>query len=349
MHSGNDSAGSGEQSTGDRPRRRSLGLGNKAPRTRSVMLATGLLVVGIAPFGIAATGDPLREGKRNGTSTRETEVISNIGSSNTTKGGYSTRQSNLSSSGGGAVYGCRSQAGGSRATPTPQNPCVRANNLSRGLAFEFNGTLGDVAGAITVGAGGDTKKPFITNATGVATGLNADRLDNLDASQLLSAAASAATAGTTAATAAAAADATAKANAAKSRFVLIDATGAIEAQSGGFTVRSRYEGDPPGAAGNVYIDAGEDLSNKGIAATIALQNQVDQNADMATSGRVDAADANPEFSGEITATRCAIAGVVVCAPPNTNTNTHFVVSPRLSDGGVTMPATRKRFYVQITG
>ena len=40
---------------------------SKAPRTRSVLLATGLLVVGIAPFGIAATGDSLREGRRNGT------------------------------------------------------------------------------------------------------------------------------------------------------------------------------------------------------------------------------------------------------------------------------------------
>ena len=32
------------------------------------------------------------------------------------------------------------------ATPTPQNPCIRANNLSRGLAFEFNASVGDVVG-----------------------------------------------------------------------------------------------------------------------------------------------------------------------------------------------------------
>ena len=39
-------------------------------------LATGILVLGIAPFGIAATGDALREGVRNGTATKETEIIS---------------------------------------------------------------------------------------------------------------------------------------------------------------------------------------------------------------------------------------------------------------------------------
>jgi hypothetical protein len=157
----------------------------KGPRTRSVLLATGLLVVGIAPFGIAATGDSLREGRRNGTTVRETEIVSNIKSTTALKGGYSTRQSNLSDSGGGAIYGCRSQAGGSRATPTPQNPCIRANNLSQGLAFEFNAANGDTVGAITAGAGGDAKKPFTTNATGVATGLNADRVDNLDVAQIL--------------------------------------------------------------------------------------------------------------------------------------------------------------------
>ncbi len=158
---------------------------NTAPRTRSVLLATGLLAVGVSSFAVAGTGDPLREGKRNGTTVRETEVVSNVSSNTGLKGGYSTRQSNLSSSGGGAIYGCRSDAGGSKASPAPQNPCVRANNLSRGLAFEFQGTLGDVVGTITAGAGGDTKKPFTTNATGVATGLNADRVDNLDVAEII--------------------------------------------------------------------------------------------------------------------------------------------------------------------
>jgi hypothetical protein len=56
-----------------------------------------------------------------------------------------------------------------------------------------------------------------------------------------------------------------------------------------------------------------------------------------------------EFGGEISATRCAIAGVVACAPAGTNNGNHFVVSPRLSTGERTTPTTRKRFYVVISG
>ena len=188
MHARSDSATSGARSSDEPRRTRRLALRGSAPRTRSVLLATGVLVVAIAPLGIAASGDSLREGKRNGTTSRETEIVGNLQSSTGLKGGYVTRQSNLSGSGGGAVYGCRSQSGGSRATPRPQNPCIRANNLSRGLAFEFNSTIGDVAGAITVASGGDATKPFTTNATGVATGLNADRVDNLDAAAIVAAA-----------------------------------------------------------------------------------------------------------------------------------------------------------------
>ncbi|HUR84620.1 MAG TPA: hypothetical protein VMY78_04685 [Solirubrobacteraceae bacterium] len=161
---------------------------HRSPRTRSVVLATGLLVIGISPFAAARTGDNLREGVRNGTTVRETQIISNVGATTTPTGGYSTRQSNLSSSGGGAVYGCRSGAGGSAATPTPQNPCIRANNLSRGFAFEFNASNGASAGLITVGNGGDATRPFTTNATGVATGLNADRVDGQDAADIIRAA-----------------------------------------------------------------------------------------------------------------------------------------------------------------
>ncbi|MDO9495015.1 MAG: hypothetical protein Q7J48_04875 [Nocardioides sp.] len=135
------------------------------------------------------------------------------------------------------------------------------------------------------------------------------------------------------------------------RWALVNAAGQIEASSGGFTVASAYDqpGAPAGAVGNVYINANEDLSDNGIVVSIALQNQVDQNADTFKTGRVDAADANPEFSGEITATMCGIAGVVGCAPTGTNTTSHFVVSPRLSDGRFTVADNRKRFYVVITG
>lgn len=136
------------------------------------------------------------------------------------------------------------------------------------------------------------------------------------------------------------------------RWALVNAAGEIEAQSGGFTVASAYDANPAtpaGAVGNVYIDANEDLTDNAVVATIALQNQVDQNGDTVLNGRALGPDNNPEFSGEITATRCAITGVVGCAPTGTNTAEHLVVSPRLSDGSVTTATDRKRFYVVVTG
>lgn len=216
-------------------------------RTRHVVIASTILVLGIAPLGVAATGDALREGARNGTATKETQIISNNPATTATTGGYTTRQSNTSDSGGGAVYGCRSTAGGSAANP-PKNPCLRVNNLSNGFAFEFNATGGESAGTITVGAGGDTKRPFTTNATGVATGLNADRVDGIEAAAL------------------------------KTRWLLVNEAGQIEEQSGGFTILDAYTTNA-----NVYIDAGSSLEGKGLQATIAIQNKIDTDGDAAAN------------------------------------------------------------------
>ena len=94
---------------------------------------------------------------------------------------YGTRQSNKSANGGGAIYGCRSGEGG---TPKGNKPCIRANNLAKGFAFEFD-SAGTQGGTITVGNGGDSNKPFTTNATGVADGLNADRVDGKNASDIV--------------------------------------------------------------------------------------------------------------------------------------------------------------------
>ena len=156
----------------------------KSPRTRHVLLATVVLAVMISPFAVAATGHVLRENVRNPTATSETQIVGRIAGTDNNTGGYTTRQSNLSDTGGGAFYGCR-------AAVKVQNgpavePCVRANNLSTGLAFEFNTTHGTTAGSITVGGGGgDDNKPFTTNATGVATGLNADRVDSKSADDIV--------------------------------------------------------------------------------------------------------------------------------------------------------------------
>src|SRR3954467_6479821 len=142
------------------------------------ILASAIVVaVCVAPFAIAAgEGQPAKGGARNPSNnqsqayTRETEIIAN----NST---YGTRQSNKSNNGGGAIYGCRSGEGG---TAKGNKPCLRASNLAKGYAFEFesDGLLG---GEIIVGSGGAADRPFATNATGVAAGLNADRVDGKNA------------------------------------------------------------------------------------------------------------------------------------------------------------------------
>ena len=157
----------------------------KSVRTRNVLLATVVLAVMISPFAVAASGPILKLNGRNPTSHSETQIVGRINGTDNNTGGYTTRQSNLSSTGGGAFYGCRAAAAAQNGPAV--EPCMRANNLSTGLAFEFNTTHGTSAGSITVGSGGDATKPFTTNATGVATGLNADRVDGKDGADIANA------------------------------------------------------------------------------------------------------------------------------------------------------------------
>lgn len=296
-------------------------LGRSSVRTRSVLAATGLLVVGISATGVAATGSTLREGVRNGTSTRETEIISRINASSGPTGGYSTRQSNLSSSGGGAIYGCRATAG--------SDPCVRANNLSNGLAFEFNASRGTKAGTIAVGGGGDGTKPFTTNATGVATGLNADRVDGASAVDI--------------------------ANLARvktgldadlldgrdsteylTRWALVNESGTIEQQTGGFSVVNCFKDND-----NCYINTGADARNKGVHAQVSVANT----------------DGSAVLTGQTGVAPCGLASVS-CAPTGAKGNNNVVVvALRQGDGSSfgsaasTAPtaAQAARFYVFVDG
>jgi hypothetical protein len=146
-----------------KPRRLDHGHG------RWVLASAVVLVLSVSPFAIGATGSVLLEGKRNparGSAKKETKFISKAKS-------YGTRQSNVrNGDGGGAIYGCR--------TKLSREPCVRSNNLKTGHAFEFS-TRGSEGGQIRTKSGG---RPFTTNATGVATGLNSDRLDGLDAARI---------------------------------------------------------------------------------------------------------------------------------------------------------------------
>ena len=145
----------------------------------ATVIAIIALVVAIGGTAYATgEGKPILGGVRNPGAdksqalTKETQIIASNGT-------YGTRQSNKSSNGGGAIYGCRSGAGG---TASGNEPCIRANNLSKGLAFEF-ATTGAQGGLISTGSVGGS--PFTTTATGVATGLNADRVDSLDADQIV--------------------------------------------------------------------------------------------------------------------------------------------------------------------
>lgn len=121
------------------------------------------------------------------------------------------------------------------------------------------------------------------------------------------------------------------------RWALIDETGAIVAASDdGFTVLDAYVTNA-----NVYIDAGEDLTDNGVVASIATQNLVDRDG-------LDG-DAEPNFAGEISGSRCQIDGAVNCAPASAKNVNSFVVTPRDSAGASTTATNRIRFYVVLTG
>ena len=153
----------------DKPRKFKA-LGNRSLVITAVAVAAVATAVPVA--GGFGEGRPLEGGERNPSPNqgrelqRPTEIIADTST-------YGTRQSNKSRNGGGAIYGCRSGAGG---TAARNEPCIRSNNLSQGFAFEFD-TRGAVTGLISAGKGGPGAKPFVTNATGVASGLNADFVD----------------------------------------------------------------------------------------------------------------------------------------------------------------------------
>ena len=144
---------------------------------RAILATAAVIAVGVPSLALATgEGRPLKMGVRNPSANGtlaiqgETEVIADSET-------YGTRQSNKRvGDGGGAIYGCRSNPG--------NEPCVKSNNLQGGRAFEFV-TAGKEAGRIETGDA--TGAPFTTNATGVATGLNADQVDGKSASDFAAA------------------------------------------------------------------------------------------------------------------------------------------------------------------
>lgn len=92
--------------------------------------------------------------------------------------------------GAGAIYGCRSSLDlGALGDPARSTPCLRVNNLRGGKAFDFAFDSGPIGGVFQSGASLLTPNPraapFVTNATAVAIGLNADRLDGRHATDLI--------------------------------------------------------------------------------------------------------------------------------------------------------------------
>jgi hypothetical protein len=189
-----------------------------------IVVAAVAVALLVTPFALAAGENrPLRGGARNPSSneslsfTQETQIIA----SNST---YGTRQSNKSTTGGGAIYGCRARTGA--------KACLRASNLSNGRAFSFQTSSGTEVGRID---GPASAAPFTTSATGVATGLNADKVDGKDAATI-----------------------SADAN----RFAVVSAAGALGAQRGATAASSV-------SAGTYNVVFSEDLSKCALNATVA--------------------------------------------------------------------------------
>jgi hypothetical protein len=132
-------------------------------------IALGLLS---APFAVAGDGDVMKVGAGNSAENNETRIIGqNVGT-------YTTRQSNnKEGDGGAAIYGCRSSLAA--------EPCLEVDSLRGARAFSFK-SKGFEGGRITVlgDVNPRNNRPFTTNATGVATGLNADEVDGKSADDL---------------------------------------------------------------------------------------------------------------------------------------------------------------------
>jgi hypothetical protein len=146
-------------------------------RSTLVIAAATILAIGITSIATGAAGSFVRIGKRN--AAPGTTAI--VGSTS----GYATRQSNNTNNDGGAAsYGCRADVS--------HEACLFVLNHNGGQVFQFSSNGGVNGGRILVSPpSGKTAKdvsPFTTNATGVATGLNADQVDGKSADDIVASA-----------------------------------------------------------------------------------------------------------------------------------------------------------------
>src|SRR3954447_23930392 len=148
-----------------------------AGQGKYLVLSSLILALLVAPFALAADGDPVRAGSR----TTFSSITRVLGDSTT----YATQQSNLHTGDGGAArYGCRSSAA--------NEYCLLSKNTGGGGSFRFTSGNSLLGGIIDVdppqGKTARDARPFTTNATGVATGLNADEVDGMSATDIVKAA-----------------------------------------------------------------------------------------------------------------------------------------------------------------
>ena len=122
------------------------------------------------------------------------------------------------------------------------------------------------------------------------------------------------------------------------RWLLIDETGTIEQQSGGFRVISKPGiNGQPASNPNVYVDTGSTLVGKGLSASTAIQNRLDRDGN---------GTADPAFAGDAAVARCNTAAVT-CAPAGTNEDDTLVVRSLADNTDVT--SQTRRVWVQVTG
>ncbi len=157
-------------------------------RLCNALLAAAAIAALAAPAAIAAPVDGGERNPSNNASSgynQETQIIGevaqNAGGHASGTGGYVTRQSNKTDTGGGAIYGCRARAG--------TESCVAANNLANGDAFRFQSTesaatIGQLRFGIDINKVVD-KPPFVTNGTALVKNLNADRVDGKSADEFV--------------------------------------------------------------------------------------------------------------------------------------------------------------------
>jgi hypothetical protein len=159
-----------------------------AARGPWIVLSSLILALLVAPFAMGAgEGKPLNVGKRNparGAAVRTTQLVAK------TKVGVFAAKFTNAKAGGSLLATCRAAEAPDQSSAAVT--CLRASNSGSGEAFQFQGASGAILGVIQSGASlavpNPGAVPFVTNATGEAIGLNADKVDGMDATEIIAAA-----------------------------------------------------------------------------------------------------------------------------------------------------------------